>query len=1380
MKTLKSWKLGSCLVGAILLGALATLPARAQSFTNLIQAQSPIDYWRFNEAVTAPEVNTIANLGSLGAIGTGYVVDGALTGAPGVVGNSVQLINTGDGTGICDTRVDIPNNAALNPEPPFTIEFWASPTSISTDTTGLAVLSSLSPYPNFDSRSGYLFYLRSGATAGTAIYTLRTGGEASYNATAASASVPAGIGTWTHVVGTFDGTTANIYINGVLSGSGTASVSQPFHVNQWVPTRLGGTSLNGTEYNQYGAGNRGYDGYIDEFAIYNTLLSSDVIMSHYMAGTNSPTPATYDALILASSPAGYWNMDEPAYTAPTPSFTTAADLGSLDDLATNTLGAQAGQPGVPGLSADDHSVHYNGAGGSLVLNTGVPPYDPGANTGQPLTLAAWIMPFTFGGGMAQDIIAQGYDESTGIENYLRVADTYDWEDGNGSPDVVYYDVGTYNGNSSGYYVSAIAPAPAGDIGHWVFLVGTYDGAQWNLYRNGALVATMPDEGVGPSDLSIPWSVGSRSSPSQYMGFFFDGNIEEASIFTNTLDAGAISNLYNSVALPPVITQAPVAPSPAYLGSSASFSVWADGPGTLAYQWYSNNVAIAGQTTTNFSLNGLTAADDATYSVIVSTAYGAVTSSVVLAVTPTLPPAILVPATETRWIGSPLSFAPASLPNQTLSFQWDFNGNPISGANQSFYTAPTVSGSVGSYTLVISNSFGAATSSVAVLEAALTPPNNYVATILADQPLSYFRLDETNGTVGYDFAGGNNGNYYGGYELGQPGYSVIDPDPAVTFSGAVGSYLGDIGATAINFPGTASEFTIEAWANGAAGQAGGAAVIAKGTGNNGGNYSSQFAIAVNTGGGNYRFYVCDDKGNVAEADAPTGPDGTWHHLVGVCDEIGGTLTFYIDGQVAASTDFSALDTAKILNSENPVSIGAQRSGVLPPYDYDYNGTIDEVAIYPTALSPGQVLSHYVAAYGSNLAPVITIQPVSVTNYVNFPATLSLGAYGSFPLNYTWSKAGTGAVSNGPVNSFTIPSLALSDAGTYTVNVANAVGATNSVPVTITVLPAPTSAPALAGLVMHLTFDNTLVDATGRGNDATNEASGGAPLITNDYVQGFVHQFAFTYQTTVNTNATNAGGTTNANYASVGVRPDLQFGADISFTVSMWVQLPPNYGLPSSPIAGNDLPFFTDTVGSTFGTGFVFAPSYGGPTADWPGGWAFSIFGTGGGQGVYGTKNLINDGNWHSLIYVFNRTAATTAVYLDGFPASGTAQGAQVASPTVGNIDVSTGATIGQDPTGLYPQGGSASIDDLGVWARALTQLEVESIYLAGSLNQVSFTGAPTTFTLKVLPGPQLQLTWNAGIIQSATNLLGPWTDVAGATSPYVVSPTEAQQYFRGKL
>ena len=60
---------------------------------------------------------------------------------------------------------------------------------------------------------------------------------------------------------------------------------------------------------------------------------------------------------------------------------------------------------------------------------------------------------------------------------------------------------------------------------------------------------------------------------------------------------------------------------------------------------------------------------------------------------------------------------------------------------------------------------------------------------------------------------------------------------------------------------------------------------------------------------------------------------------------------------------------------------------------------------------------------------------------------------------------------------------------------------------------------------------------------------------------------------------------------------------------------------------------------------------------------------------------------------------------------------------GNIDTGRPVTIGQDPTGRYPESGSADMDDLGVWRKALTALEASSIYMAGVSNHMSFTGPP---------------------------------------------------------
>jgi hypothetical protein len=111
----------------------------------------------------------------------------------------------------------------------------------------------------------------------------------------------------------------------------------------------------------------------------------------------------------------------------------------------------------------------------------------------------------------------------------------------------------------------------------------------------------------------------------------------------------------------------------------------------------------------------------------------------------------------------------------------------------------------------------------------------------------------------------------------------------------------------------------------------------------------------------------------------------------------------------------------------------------------------------------------------------------------------------------------------------------------------------------------------------------------------------------------------------------------------------------------------------------------------------------------------------GLGVYGDAGSINDGNWHHLVHTFDRVKGMVT-YLDGVEAHYVARvGSSVAA--AGDVDTGHPATIGQDPTGRYPESGYADIDDLGVWRRALTALEAASIYMAAVTNGLSFTGGP---------------------------------------------------------
>ncbi len=359
-----------------------------------------------------------------------------------------------------------------------------------------------------------------------------------------------------------------------------------------------------------------------------------------------------------------------------------------------------------------------------------------------------------------------------------------------------------------------------------------------------------------------------------------------------------------------------------------------------------------------------------------------------------------------------------------------------------------------------------------------------------------------------------------------------------------------------------------------------------------------------------------------------------------------------------------------------------------------------------------------AYGPG-APVILTQPASLTNYVSLAATFTVTALGTPPLSYQWSKDGTN-IAGATQNSLTIRPIAPADAGNYMVRVTNISGFRDSTSAMLTVLAPPTNQPSITGLVLHLPFDNNLTDATGRGNNGTaiQVTATSSNVSSPTFVSGMIGS-ALHYSSDFGVYP--CCSTTNANYVTLGVRPDLQFGSNTNFSVAYWIRLPASY-------AGGDLPFFTDAINSTFNGGFCFAPTYGnqgtqtGGSAN--GGWAFSLFdgATGAnGIGVYGDAGSINDGNWHHLVHTIDRINGMVT-YLDGVVAHYVvAGGTSVAA--AGNIDTGWPATIGQDPTGHYQESGSADIDDLGVWHRALSALEAGSIYMAGVSNHLSFTGPP---------------------------------------------------------
>lgn len=1343
--------LACCLIGSAISSARA-------DYASTVSGYGPLAYYRFNETIATPPLNTVANLGSLGAAANGYVVNGAAKGEAGVVGNSVRFSNPGTMIELSATKIDVPYQPLLNTAT-FSVEFWAKPNNLGTNDPGLCPISNFDPnWFGGGNRSGWLFYVnnsgvwyfRLGNTAATAINLVATNGFAT-------------VGNWQHIVGTYDGVTASLYANGVLIAK-TNAPTAVYVPNSQSFLRVGGTPLSGfgtvatAVSSSSNVGNRGYDGWVDEVAVYTNALAPATIAAHYTAG--SASPGSYAAQVLAANPAGYWNLNEAAATPPLsgslPGVTNSGTLGSAAS-ATNQWGALPGQggSGYAGFGPNNRATFFDGHNGYVQVNDA-----PGLHFTGPITMMAWIKPAEK--DFYRNIIAHGFDNNF-TETFLRISRNGGYGSGN------FYEVGSGGGVP---YVSAYFPMPPGDLGNWVFLAGTWDGTNWNLFRNGTLVkAELANNGA--YDVTNRWVIGSRSDPQPGQGQYFGGFIDEAAIFNTALPPAAIAAIYNAAQVPPVITRAPQVTNTVFAGSSLALSVWAEGTAPLSYRWLSNGIAT-GILATNLTVNNLSAGSK-TFSVIVSNAFGAVTSSVSVVVAASAPTILQQPQSAARFEGFPFSLSVVAGGSEPLVYYWRRGSTVVQSGASATYSNVASAVTAGTYSCLISNALGTATTSNAVLT--VTPlPSNFSGQVLASSPIGYWRLGETAGSVASDFISGNNGTYFNA-TLNQPGYSTIDTNRAAAFAG-VNSYVGNISGAAINFTGL-TNFTLEAWVKGAPQQANEATIIAKGIGNFGITRTEQFALDVV--GGNYRFFTAGDFTTYA-AEASVGPNGAWQHLVAVYDQLntlggGAKMYLYVNGQLKAT---GTPRPSGLNDTTSPVSIGSKRLGVGPNYDGTFTGTIDEIAIYAAALDANTVQAHYLATYGANTAPFITVPPQATTNYAGLLATLEVSAAGTEPLSYQWKKNGSDIV-GATESKLALAGLAYADDANYSVQIVNGVGATNSASVHVTVLPPPVTPPAIAGLVLHLPFDGNLNDVTGRGNHGVAIHKAGAS--SNAVAATFVSDAPLGQGVHYETQAINTGGitsiATDAQYITLGVRPDLQFGAGVNFSVAYWIRLPQFY-------YGGDLPFFTDANGSVGNNGFVFAPAYGYGTAD-PnpllppehyGGWAMSVYGGGVGVRYYGDLGSIWDG-WVHLVHTVDRNSGNVVTYLNGTNASATKMDGTSVRDS-GSLVTGFPATIGQDPTGSYGETGSGDMDDLGVWKKVLTPLEVAAIYTAARSNGLSFVNLPVTLSLQTLGGNQIQLSWPAGILQSADAASGPFSDLPAAASPFVITTTGTQKFYRIKL
>ena len=235
---------------------------------------------------------------------------------------------------------------------------------------------------------------------------------------------------------------------------------------------------------------------------------------------------------------------------------------------------------------------------------------------------------------------------------------------------------------------------------------------------------------------------------------------------------------------------------------------------------------------------------------------------------------------------------------------------------------------------------------------LTVNSAYRAAVLGTTGIGdLWRLDETTGTVATDATdANNNGTYTNGPTSVAPLIGGETNSFARSFNGT-SQYI-DMSPTPF---GTPSTFSVEAWVRTSATKAsGGYHFIVS---DSSVDFDNGFSLAIDSS--NRPLFVAAREnvvGNVTRAQATsatTVAPNTTHHLVGTFD--GTRVRIYVDGVERASTSFT---TTPSWSSSRDLRIGRPISSTNLAQRY-LQGTIDEPAIYTTALSAATVLAHYEA-------------------------------------------------------------------------------------------------------------------------------------------------------------------------------------------------------------------------------------------------------------------------------------------------------------------------------------------------------------------------------------------------------------------------------------
>jgi len=725
------------------------------------------------------------------------------------------------------------------------------------------------------------------------------------------------------------------------------------------------------------------------------LLFSILALSFSQLETN----AAYSDEVLADSPLVYYRVEEL-------SGDVAQNLGTLGTAANGTYtgGVRFGDPSATVLLGQ--SIWLDGETGFVAV-----PELGGADFGQ-FTVEMWLQRTYDWPGLTAIFANDGW--ASGFL-HLNLVSTE-------TEPLVEFAV---NGNNP-----QIRFFPEWELLEWNHLVITYDTeqspARARLYFNGVLHSEVTLPTAAPIRIT-GGRLGSWETQRQ-----FEGNFDEVAFYPTVLSSERIDAHYSEARPELNLVRQPQATT-VLSGETATLTVGVTGL-NRSYQWFRDDDIIPGATEPQYDLTNAQAADSgARFSVRVSNDLDHILSEEAV-LTVISAPEIVMPPVDAHAMESLTATFRVEALGPDLEYQWFKNGDLIGDATDAIYTTPavTLADEGALFTVRVSNDAGNVTTGAARLSVTALPPDAYGRSVIQDQPLVYYRFEETSGNVVQNLGSlGSSGD--GVY----PDFGVVHAQPSA-FNDLGNAVMldgmnGYIGLPNLEQP-AMSQFTVELWLNRTYDWPGLTALLANDGWANG---FLHFNLVTSDSETQVEFAV---NGNPAPFPRwlPEWELNEWNYLVVTYDADiqPGQLRFYLNG---------ALLVDQTIAGAIPIRFTGGRIGMWSDAR-QLEGFVDEFALYDIALAAENVEAHYNTV---QTAVNIVAAPVDRTVLWGESAVFQVSASGP-DLQYQWFRDGE-EISGANGREYVIAVATEEDDGAmFSVRVSNQAGNVTSAAAMLTVV------------------------------------------------------------------------------------------------------------------------------------------------------------------------------------------------------------------------------------------------------------------------------------------------------------------------------------------